>query len=91
MANPPQAGERIVPPHDLRHSFATRLAETGVPESTMLALLGHMSRRMLERYSHIRMAAKRDAVAGLTLNNKKQKLETSPTESPTISPSSKIQ
>jgi integrase len=43
--------------HDLRHTFATRLAENGVPESTMVALLGHMSRAMLERYSHIRMAA----------------------------------
>ncbi len=53
--------------HDLRHSFCTRLAEAGVPESTMLALMGHMSRAMLERYSHIRMAAKRDAVAGLKL------------------------
>ncbi len=34
----------------------------GVPESTMLALMGHMSRAMLERYSHVRMAAKREAV-----------------------------
>jgi hypothetical protein len=33
----------------------------------MLALMGHMSRAMLERYSHIRMAAKRDAVAAITL------------------------
>lgn len=53
--------------HDLRHTFATRLAENGVSESTMLALMGHMSRAMLERYSHIRMAAKRDAVAGVVL------------------------
>ena len=30
--------------HDLRHTFATHLAENGVPESTMLALMGHMSR-----------------------------------------------
>jgi integrase len=53
--------------HDLRHCFATKLAENGVPESTMLALMGHMSRAMLERYSHIRMAAKVVAVAGITL------------------------
>jgi site-specific recombinase XerD len=45
--------------HDLRHTVATKLAEAGVPESTMLSLMGHMSRAMLERYSHIRMAAKR--------------------------------
>jgi integrase len=54
-------------PHDLRHTFATQLAENGVPESTMLALMGHMSRAMLERYSHIRMRAKREALAGISL------------------------
>jgi hypothetical protein len=41
------------------------MAEAGIPESTMLALMGHMSRAMLERYSHIRMAAKRTAVESL--------------------------
>jgi integrase len=51
--------------HDLRHTAATKMAEAGVPESTMLALMGHMSRAMLERYSHIRMAAKREAVESL--------------------------
>jgi len=56
--------------HDLRHTFATRLAENGVSESTMLALMGHMSRAMLERYSHIRIAAKRAAVAGVRLHEK---------------------
>lgn len=55
--------------HDLRHTVATKMAEAGLPESTMLALLGHMSRAMLERYSHIRMAAKRVAVKALTLPN----------------------
>lgn len=53
--------------HDLRHTFATQLAEAGVPESTMLALMGHMSRAMLERYSHIRMAAKREAISTVRL------------------------
>jgi integrase len=48
--------------HDLRHTALTKMAEAGVPESTMLALAGHMSRAMLERYSHIRMTAKRQAV-----------------------------
>jgi integrase len=51
--------------HDLRHTFATRLAENGVSESTMLSRMGHMSRAMLERYSHIRIAAKREAIAGI--------------------------
>lgn len=55
--------------HDLRHTAATKMAEAGVSESTMLALMGHMSRAMLERYSHIRMAAKREAVKALSLPN----------------------
>jgi len=56
--------------HDLRHTALTKMAEAGVPESTMLALAGHMSRAMLERYSHIRMAAKREAME--SLNSKAQ-------------------
>lgn len=52
--------------HDLRHTAATKMAEAGVPESTMLSLMGHMSRAMMERYSHIRMAAKREAVESLS-------------------------
>jgi integrase len=53
--------------HDLRHTALTKMAEADVPESTMKALAGHMSRAMLERYSHIRMEAKRRAVESLTL------------------------
>jgi integrase len=51
--------------HDLRHTAATKMAEAGVPESAMLAIMGHMSRSMLERYSHVRLKAKREAVAAL--------------------------
>jgi integrase len=53
--------------HDLRHTAATKMAEAGVPESTMLAIMGHVSRAMLEKYSHIRMAAKREAVKSLAM------------------------
>src|SRR5262249_1155380 len=77
--------------HDLRHTFATRLAELGVPESTMLALMGHMSRAMLERYSHIRMAAKRDAVAGVTLHQKDENSEVVPVKVPVGDHSATIQ
>jgi integrase len=58
--------------HDLRHTAATKMAEAGVSESTMLALMGHMSRAMLERYSHIRMAAKRQAVEALSMPQEQQ-------------------
>jgi len=34
----------------------------------MPALMGHMSRAILEGCSHIRMAAKREAVAAITLS-----------------------
>jgi integrase len=51
--------------HDLRHSFCTKMAEAGVPESTMLDMMGHVSAAMLKRYSHIRAQARRDAIAAL--------------------------
>jgi integrase len=53
--------------HDLRHTAATKMAEKGIPEPTMLAIMGHMSRTMLERYSHIRMQSKREAVKAMAL------------------------
>lgn len=77
--------------HDLRHTFATGLAERGVPESTMLSLMGQMSRAMLERYSHIRMAAKRDAVAGATLRPKAENSEAVPTKVPTLVTTAAVQ
>jgi integrase len=59
--------------HDLRHTALTKMAEAGTPESTMKALAGHMSAAMLERYSHIRLAAKREAVEALSLTPKEPK------------------
>jgi integrase len=52
--------------HDLRHTFISRLAESQASDSTVMALAGHVSRAMMERYSHIRMEAKRRAVDGLS-------------------------
>jgi integrase len=46
--------------HDFRHQAITEMAEGGASDATMMA--GHMSRRMLEHYSHVRMAAKRSAL-----------------------------
>jgi integrase len=45
--------------HDLRHQAITEMAEAGASDATLMAVSGHMSRRMLEHYSHVRMAAKR--------------------------------
>jgi len=77
--------------HDLRHTVATKMAEAGVPESTMLALLGHMSRAILERYSHIRMAAKRQAMEALATHPDLVISEVVPTKVPTVSITPPIQ
>jgi Phage integrase family len=53
-------------PHDMRHTFISRLAENpSVSEQTIKALAGHVSRQMLERYSHIRSQAKQAAIQAL--------------------------
>lgn len=57
------------------------MAEAVVPESTMLSLMCHKSRAMLERYSQLRMDAKRDAVEALSLSIKSYAV---PTSSPTL-------
>jgi integrase len=56
--------------HDLRHCAITQLAEGGTSDSTIMAIAGHVSRRMLERYSHVRMEAKRKAVETLAASSK---------------------
>jgi integrase len=77
--------------HDLRHTVATKLAEAGTPESTMQALLGHMSRAMLERYSHIRLAAKRVAVEALTARPSERISQPDATNSTAVGESAFIQ
>jgi integrase len=52
--------------HELRHCAITSLAESGASDSTIMAIAGHVSRRMLERYSHVRMEAKRKAVESVS-------------------------
>jgi integrase len=45
--------------HDLRHQAITEMAEAGATDATMTAVAGQMSKKMIEHYSHVRMAAKR--------------------------------
>ena len=56
--------------HDLRHCAITQLAENGTSDSTIMAIAGHVSRRMLERYSHVRMEAKRTAMEALAVSTR---------------------
>ena len=52
--------------HDNRHTFITGLAESGeASDQTIMDIAGHVSKRMVKHYSHIRMEAKRRAVAAL--------------------------
>jgi integrase len=51
--------------HDLRHTFATRLAESGVTETIIMGLLGHSSLRMTSRYAHATLEAMTQAVGSL--------------------------
>jgi Phage integrase family len=48
--------------HDLRHHAITELAESQASERTIMSIAGHISSRMLEHYSHIRIDAKRKAL-----------------------------
>jgi hypothetical protein len=51
--------------HDLRHQAISEMAEAGVPEQTILDIAGHVDRKMLDHYSHIRLEARRSAVSVL--------------------------
>jgi hypothetical protein len=56
------AGRRF---NDLHHTSITMLSDSQASDSILLAIAGHVSRRMLEHYSHIRMDAKRTALDAL--------------------------
>jgi integrase len=59
----PLAGLRF---HDLRHHAITELAESQVSDQTIMAIAGHVSQKMLARYSHVRTEARRQAVSALS-------------------------
>ncbi len=56
--------------HDLRHHAITELAESQASERTIMSVAGHVSRQMMEHYSHIRLDAKRQAVEALSQRGK---------------------
>ena len=51
--------------HDLRHHFASRLVQCGVPLNTVRDLLGHSSVATSLRYAHLAPDQRREAVAKL--------------------------
>ncbi len=58
-------------PHDLRHLSITRLLEAGVEPEIVRSLAGHVSRQMMEYYSHVRMEPKLKAVERIDLPPRK--------------------
>jgi integrase len=59
----PLAGLRF---HDLRHHAITELAESQASDSTIMAIAGHVSPKMLQHYSHVRLQAKRTALDAIS-------------------------
>jgi len=51
--------------HDLRHDAASTSTMAGVPQRTVMALLGHRDPRMTLRYQHLSPEHLRDAVCAL--------------------------
>jgi integrase len=52
--------------HDLRHTAISILGEGGVPDRVIMDIAGHVSPRMLKRYSHIQLETKRAAIQALS-------------------------
>jgi integrase/recombinase XerD len=60
-----------VKPHSLRHSFATRLMEQGVPVETVRILLGHASIKTTQTYLHLTEPIRRqvnEVVSGFSVS-----------------------
>ena len=58
--------------HSLRHSFASYCAEAGVPQATVISILGADSEIVNKYYTHVGDEAQRQAIAAITgeLNGK---------------------
>jgi len=54
--------------HHTRHSFASRMLESGVPEVTIMELGGWKTRNMINRYAHPSDAHKHEAMKTLDLS-----------------------
>jgi integrase len=61
-----RAGIRYLRFHDLRHTFNSRLMESGVIQDVRKALMGHsMGEDINDRYTHVELPAKREAIRKL--------------------------
>jgi integrase len=73
--------------YDARHTFITRLAENPtVSEETIRQLAGHVNPKTLGRYAHIRVEARRAAIATLERTDLKNGEREDPPQNPPQSP-----
>lgn len=54
VVDAPILGSPQPTPHDLRHTYGTRLGEAGVPQHEIMALMGHDNPESVQRYLHAR-------------------------------------
>ena len=78
-----KAGLKDVRFHDLRHTFASRLVQGGVPLYDVMHLLGHKSLDMVQRYSHLAPDYQKGAIQ--VLNRLGHNLGTVEDRMPTVS------
>jgi integrase len=56
--------------YDARHTFATRILETGSDLLTLASLLGHASLKMVMRYAHPPEERKAEAIRQMQISQK---------------------
>lgn len=66
-----------IKPHNLRHQIITKLLEDGQPEEVVRAIAGHVSRKMMEHYSHARIQRKFEALDAINPDRKRMVKPTS--------------
>lgn len=71
-----------IKPHNLRHQIITKLLEDGQPEEVMRAIAGHVSRKMMEHYSHSRIQRKFQALDAINPDRKRALASSSPESKP---------
>lgn len=78
--------------HDLRHTYASRLAMAGQAEGTIAALLRHSTTALVKRYAHLSPSHLREAVEKVSAFGRKEeqpgssKASELPSEAPNSSP-----
>ena len=63
---PPLPSLRTLRFHDLRHDAISQLAEGQASDMTIMSIAGHVSKKMLELYSHIAKDARRKALDSIS-------------------------